>query len=176
MGTWGVGPFDNDCAADIIAGLTKPLRIVETRKSNTSAQYHYNEARVAAQFLLLAHGTDILGGPELLQVVRVLARIRSDADWIADFKSPGTYMARLDQDLDEVLCRMQQCAGCKKSCKEAKRTVADARKLTMAHVESVAKQSRLVRVGRRKPQRHVGKRRKPPEVKHGQVQREVCRR
>ena len=62
MGTWGVGPFDNDCAADIIAGLTKPLHIVETRKSNTSAQYHYNEARVAAQFLVLAHGTDILQG------------------------------------------------------------------------------------------------------------------
>ena len=145
MGTWGVGPFDNDCAADIIAGLTKSLRIVETRKSNTSAQY--NEARVAAQFLVLAHGTDILGGPELLQVVRVLARIRSDADWIADFKSPSTYMARLDQDLDEVLCRMQQCAGCKKFCKEAKRTVADARKVTMAHV---AQRSRLVRVGRGK--------------------------
>ena len=135
MGTWGVGPFDNDGAADMISGLVKPVEIVETRRSNDSAQNYYNEARAAAQFLLLSHGTDILGGPGLLQVVRAIARIRSDAEWISHFRSPGTCMAQLDQELDAVLQRMQQCKGCKEYRREAAKIVDGARKITMADVE-----------------------------------------
>ena len=80
MGTWGEGPFDNDDAADLICRISKPIDIVGNRKSTESARYHYNEARAVVQFLLLAHGTDILGGPELLPCVRACARIRRVAD------------------------------------------------------------------------------------------------
>jgi hypothetical protein len=114
MGTWGVGPFDNDDAADMIAGLVRPVKIVVQRKSNGAAQRYYNEARAAAQFLLLSHGTDILGGPGLLPVVQALARIRSDVEWLSSFDSPRAYMNRLDQELNEVLNRMRKCKGCKK--------------------------------------------------------------
>ena len=139
MGTWGVGPFDNDDASDMIAKLMKPIEIVETRRSNRSAQYHYNEARAAVQILLLSHATDILGGPELLPAVRVLARIRSDTEWIAEFESSADLIDRLNQELDVVLHRMQECKGCKKSHKEACKIADEARNVT------VTKQPRMVR-------------------------------
>ena len=47
MGAWGTGPFDNDGAADMMAGLTEPIRLAAERKTNRSASYHYQEARAA---------------------------------------------------------------------------------------------------------------------------------
>jgi hypothetical protein len=135
MGTWGNGPFDNDDASDVITRLMKPVHIVETRKSNHSASYHYNEARAVVQLLLLSHGTDILGGPSLLHAVKVLARIRSDVVWIADFRSPAAIMARLDQELDAILHRMRQCKGCKEHRQEAQQIADDARKVKLVDVE-----------------------------------------
>ena len=108
MGTWGVGPFDNDDAADMIAKLTKSIQIVEARKD----QYRYNEVRAAAQFILLAHGTDVLGGPGLLQVVRALARIRSDAEWIGGFRTPNTIANALEAEIQAVVLRMHDCKKC----------------------------------------------------------------
>jgi hypothetical protein len=133
MGTWGVGPFDNDDAADMVAKLMKPLERVETQKSNAS--YHYNEARAVSQFLLLSHGTDILGGPGLLQVVRVLARIRSDAEWIAGFRTHVSIMRQLDDELNAVLHRMEQCKGCKEYRREAENIAFDAKKVSLADVK-----------------------------------------
>ena len=119
MGTWGVGPFDNDCAGDLIAKFVKPVDIVATRKSNESASYHYNEARAAAQILLLAHGTDILGGPGLSPVVRALARMRADTEWIGGFRDPKKIAKALDVELDAAFNRIRGCGGCKKTYDKA---------------------------------------------------------
>jgi Domain of unknown function (DUF4259) len=153
MGTWGEGPFDNDDAADLICRLSKPIDIVGSRKNTESARFHYNEARAVVQFLLLAHGTDILGGPELLPCVRALARIRRDAEWIADFRSPDTCMAQIDCELDAVLLELGRCKGCKKDRLEAEEIVEAARTVTMVDVKRAALGMRRVRKHRRKVRR-----------------------
>ena len=99
MGTWGVGAFDNDSAADMVIKLMKPIRIVATRKSSRSASYHYNEARAAAQVVLLAHGSDILGGPDLDLVLRALVRISKDEEWIDNWRDPREIIARLGVEI-----------------------------------------------------------------------------
>lgn len=138
MGTWGTGPFDNDDAADMVAELMEHVRrVADTgrplkrgRKRTTSDDYYL--ARAAAQFVLAAHGTDILGGPGLGPVVRVLARIRMDREWLAHWNSPRKIATALDNELLAVICRMHACKGCHKSIKrpewqELETLVAEAR-------------------------------------------------
>jgi len=114
MGIWGIGPFDTDRASDMIAGLMKPIRLAATRKSDHSAQYHYEEARCAAQLVLVAHGHDILGGASLETVLRALVRIRNDHDWVGGRRHSGPYRRALDQEIDAVLARLDTCKGCRR--------------------------------------------------------------
>jgi len=113
MGSWGTGPFDNDTAADFIA--TKLLRPVQ--KALRSKNVDYSEARACAQFLLLSHGTDVLGGPNLLDVVKLFVMMRSDKEWVSNWNSPRRVAAALDMDLARVFAHMARCKGCRRGGK-----------------------------------------------------------
>ena len=108
MGAWGYGSFDNDTAGDMVAALTKHVtRVADGRKGGD-----YEMARVAAQFLLLAHGTDILGGPGLVDVIRALARMRSNVQYLISAREPKKLAAELEKELKAVMRRMRACRGC----------------------------------------------------------------
>lgn len=110
MGAWGYGPFDNDTAGDMCAALTKHVtRVAEGRKNGD-----YETCRVAAQFLLVSHGTDILGGPGLGEVVRALVRMRCDTDYLLSAREPKKLAAALDMEMTAALARMQACRGCRR--------------------------------------------------------------
>jgi hypothetical protein len=110
MGAWGVGPFDNDTAGDMLAKFRKPIE----RALKSKDDYDYYEARVAAQILVLSHGTDILGGPGLLDVVKLLVMMRSDKEFVSGWKSPRRMAATLDTEIAHVLDVMRLCRGCKR--------------------------------------------------------------
>jgi hypothetical protein len=131
MGSWGTGAFENDAAADFVAGLIDHVHRV-TSKEPVRPRWRsadtYEEARAAGKFILLAHGQDVLGGPSLLDVLRALAHIRGDADWLSNWNAPRSIAAALDIDIDEVLATMRACKGCKaKSRKEAEEIAAAAK-------------------------------------------------
>lgn len=124
MGSWGTGAFENDGASDFVAGLMKHIRRVTEAKRPD----HYEEARAAGKFILMAHGQDILGGPSLLDVLRALVHIRGDEYWLGYWNSPRSIAAALDIDIDEVLAAMRVCKGCKaEHRKEAEKIAAAAK-------------------------------------------------
>ena len=110
MGYWGAGPFDNDDAADIVAGLMKPCRVVAYALTGAEpARSYYPAARVGVQVRLLAHGTDILGGPPLQLCLDALQRIRGDAEWLAGWrKAPNEIKAALDAEIRAVKLAMKK--------------------------------------------------------------------
>lgn len=134
MGTWGVGPFDNDTAGDMVAKLSRMIdRVVNappTARGNGQARALYEEARVAARFVAVAHGTDILGGPSLAPVVQMLCRMRSDDDWLANYRNPREIVGALDDEIRDVLLKIATCKGCGRSLsresKKELRALADA--------------------------------------------------
>lgn len=132
MGAWGFGPFDNDLAADMIFLLTRPIDRA-LAKSVRAARYHYEEARAAAVMTLQAHATDILGGPGLMKSVRILARMRSDDEWLASWKSPRKVANALNHEMENVFLRMLTCRGCRKEAKEASRLIAIAKAVKIPH-------------------------------------------
>ena len=97
MGVYGTGPFENDDASDMVAKLMDPIRRVlkfpvdvplkrsRGKRFRTRASDYYLEARAAAAIVLMAHGTDILGGPSLELVLEALKKMRSDKRWIEDW-------------------------------------------------------------------------------------------
>lgn len=113
MGAWGYGPFDNDDAGDMVAALTKKVRPV--LRSRTDASSYYPEARVAIQFMLLAHGTDILGGPDLDIAIDALVRMRRDVEWLCTAVRPRRLAQAIEGDLAAVLAKMTACKGCRQS-------------------------------------------------------------
>jgi len=113
MGTWGYGPFDSDDAADMIAGLMRPIEKVVALKKAPRA-YQYNQARAACQIILLAHGTDVLDGPSLDKVLRALARMRGDVEWLASWLEPGKLSLELNTELSMVQGHMMVCRNCRK--------------------------------------------------------------
>ena len=115
MGAWGTGPFDNDDAADMVAKIANPVRRVANGNGNDGDYYL---ARAAAQFLLVSHGTDILGGPGLAPVLRALARMRTDREWLMHWNSPRKIAGAIDKELLDVLDRMHRCKGCRRSIKK----------------------------------------------------------
>jgi Domain of unknown function (DUF4259) len=100
MGVWGTGPFDNDDASDMVAELMDPihrvlkfpvdvpLRRTRGKHFRTRASDFYSKARAAAAIILLAHGTDILGGPRLELVLQALKKMRTDKKWIETWGHP----------------------------------------------------------------------------------------
>lgn len=127
MGIWGVGPFDNDDAADMVAKLSTIIdkanaqadrRPLSLSLSLSRARRHYTDARAAAQFVLLARNTDILGGPALQPIVKLLARMRSDAGWLATWKQPAKIAAELEHELDNVMSLISLCKKCRKDRRE----------------------------------------------------------
>lgn len=110
MGTWGTGPFDNDDAADMIAGLARKVhRVVERNDSDD-----YGEARAAAAVIVVAHGTDILGGIGLDVVLKALVKMRENSEWLAGYRRPQQIAEALDKELGAVLAKMRACKGCRK--------------------------------------------------------------
>jgi hypothetical protein len=83
--------------------------------SDKPSRDNYFAARVAAQFLLLSHGTDIFGGPGLVPVAQALVRIRMDGEWLSGWNHPKKIAAALDDELQTVVDRMRGCKGCRKS-------------------------------------------------------------
>lgn len=110
MGAWGYGPFDNDDAGDMAAGLMEKVRKVAEGKR----EYGYFEARAAAQFVVLAHGTDILGGPDISLVVKALARMRTDVGFLMGCREPQKWADAINKELRDVLGRMRACKGCRR--------------------------------------------------------------
>ena len=115
MGTWGSGPFDNDAAGDMAAGMMRRIEPALDHKDVNEARYHYCEARAAAQFVIASHGTDILGGPRIDNVIKLLARMRSDTEWLAGWREPKAVARALDKELLDVIAKMHACKGCRKS-------------------------------------------------------------
>ena len=101
MGTWGVGPFDSDSAGDLIASLMKPIERVVKAKTDRTAQDYYEAARAAAQVIMLAAGTDILGGPSLYTVLDALKRIHTDKEWLRRFRDPRPIYRRTAKEVGE---------------------------------------------------------------------------
>lgn len=119
MGVWGFGPFENDTAADFVAGLQDPVMKVFKMKSDKRARYHYEKARAAAQFLLLSHGTDILGGAPLVLILHLLRRMRLDSEYLSSFRRPKKMAAALNAELNDVVSRINTCKVCRKSIGKA---------------------------------------------------------
>jgi hypothetical protein len=119
MGCWGYGPFDNDPAGDMVARLSQDVKRVVNAKTDSAARYRYETARVGAHVMLLAHGTDILGGPCIELAVKALARMRGDAEWLGSFRAPKKMAETLTEELATFLGRMRGCAGCRKRYKKA---------------------------------------------------------
>lgn len=129
MGSWGTGPFDNDGAADLIAKLMKPIEIALEPK----AQYWaYGDARAACILVATAHGTDILGGPNIQKVLECLQKIRDDEEFIDEWKDPRKIVAALDSDIRKVKRIIAKCEGCKKSAAPAITTQTAQAKITTA--------------------------------------------
>ncbi len=147
MGTWGTGPFDNDDAGDMIAKFVRPVKLVE-HKNN---QFRYNEARAAVQFLLLSHGTDILGGPGLLSAVCALARIRSDTEWLSSYKTPDVLAHNLEVEIYAVVEKMRSCKGCSRS--DVREAEAIGFEATMLPVPPTGRRRELNRSVARRPRR-----------------------
>jgi hypothetical protein len=93
MGYWGYGPFDSDGAADLVAGLMRPVERV--LKGGRDAEAYYGEARAAIELMLCAFGTDILGGPNLGLAKEALDRMLADKAWIERFGDPMKMKASL---------------------------------------------------------------------------------
>lgn len=124
MGAWGEGPFDNDAAGDMVSQLMNPIRVVAARKENggdfvhqVRAQRQYAEARAAARFIVIAHGTDMLGGPSLETVLLALVRIRRDTTWLGSWRTPQRVAKKLDAEIEDVLERMKSCRRCRSTLK-----------------------------------------------------------
>lgn len=127
MGTWGYGPFDSDDAGDMLAKLSRSIERVVNRAADTYASEYYNEARAVAQILLLAHGTDILGGSSLHRPLMALARMRTDAEWLAGYRHPRKLATAIDNEMAAILARMQACKGCRPHMREMAAIVSYAR-------------------------------------------------
>lgn len=123
MGTWGYGPFDNDRAGDMVAKLSQDVKRVVDAKTDAAARYRYDSARAAAQFILLAHGTDILGGPSIELAFRALARMRSDTAWLASMREPKQLAKKLTGEMSAILAHMMTCKGCRKEYKNFKELI-----------------------------------------------------
>jgi Domain of unknown function (DUF4259) len=115
MGTWGFGPFDNDAAGDMVAGLMEPIHRVVGSKTDDRASDYYCEARAAAQFVMSAHGTDILGGPGLDVVFRALLRMRQDTEWISTWGSPRKLVRALNEEIVVLFQVMSHCRQCRRA-------------------------------------------------------------
>lgn len=159
MGCWGYGPFDNDRAGDMIAKLAQDVRRVTEAKTDAAARYRYDSARAAAQFMLLAHGTDILGGPPIEIALRALARMRGDTAWLASMREPKQLAKKLTEEMTAILGHMRACKGCRKKYKKRKN---DFKELVEAatHVKVPKPSSGAWR--RKNPRRKKSKRRSTP--------------
>jgi len=94
MGCWGYEPFDNDGAADMVAGLWEPVR--KLKASGNRASAYYDEARAAIELATVAAGTDILGGPSSLQLgIDALDRMLADEKWIGSAREPEELRASI---------------------------------------------------------------------------------
>ena len=159
MGVWGTGPFDNDSAADLVASMTRRIEPALSDRDPVDARYHYDEARAAAQFVVLAHGTDILGGPDIEKAVWLLARMRSDQEWIASFRDPRKVASALDKEILAVIGKMHACKGCRRRFSKAEwkaleARVADARGAPIPKPQPRPTRVRVTRAKlRRKPKR-----------------------
>jgi hypothetical protein len=103
MGTWGVGPFENDGAADLVANLLNHVHKATKPKKNKTAWHFYEEARAAATLIVSAHGTDILGGPSLETILQLLQRMRSDEKYfIGSFRDPRPIVSALNAEIRKV--------------------------------------------------------------------------
>lgn len=138
MGVWGPGPFDNDGASDLVADLMGsiykvlelpidvPLKRTRGKRFRSRASDHYLEARAAASILLFAHGTDVLGGPPLTQVLEALKKMRGDDDWLSQWDD-GRQRSRfvwelrcsIDKQIRAVERKLRVC--CRRRGKSIKR-------------------------------------------------------
>lgn len=94
MGCWGYEPFDNDGAADMIAGLLDPVRKLLKASGDRASTYYY-EARAAIELATVAAGTDILGGPSLQLGIDALDRMLADEKWIGSATEPEELRASI---------------------------------------------------------------------------------
>ena len=140
MGVWGVGPFDHDGAGDFIAGLYSVIRkVVEApgsrpelkfrkgithaqklvamarwRRKNEIARDFYLDARTNVAVIQVAHGSDILGGPDLILGLQALMRMRQDAEWLASYRQPRMIARALNGEIEQLVERMNRCKGCRR--------------------------------------------------------------
>lgn len=98
MGSWGMGPFENDRAGDMIAGFTKPITKLLCA-SEEHARDHYEEARAAIAIITIAAGSDILGGPDLDDCLAALNRIRNDDAWLDNWKDGNAIRRAIDEQI-----------------------------------------------------------------------------
>lgn len=111
MGSWGTGPFDNDDAANMTASMIDHVKKVVNgsvepatrgRRRGLLVRYHYQAARFGVQVILMARGTDILGGPSLHDCLKALLRIRQDEEWLHDWQDPEQIKSAIDREIVQV--------------------------------------------------------------------------
>lgn len=146
MGCWGHGPFDNDAVCDMVAGLAKKVHAVVEAKTDIVARRDYGEARAVVQFMLVAHGTDILGGPGLDDPLKALARMRSDVEWLGGFRQPKKLAKMIENEMAAILRRMADCKGCRRADKDDKDELNAI--VAKAHATTVPRSSWPIAAGR----------------------------
>lgn len=158
MGTWGTGPFDNDDAADMVAAMAQKVRRVIERNDSDD----YGEARAAAAFVLLAHGTDVLGGPGLDVALKALVKMRENNEWLSGYRRPPEIATALNKEISAVMARMRACKSCRRGHDEA----------DWKELETLARKARRApvppttwRTGSRKPRVSKARRRRIPRIK-----------
>ena len=131
MGVFGTGPFGSDCANEFIDGLydkreahvlaatlTSKIRsAVWSALEATDTSDKYYAARAAAQFVVLAHQQKHL--PSLLDVVRLLSRMRADSEWLSAWRKPKKVAKALDEELSFVIATMRESGSTKEHMRNA---------------------------------------------------------
>lgn len=107
MGCWGYEPFDNDGAADMIAGLLDPVRKLLKASGGMASTYYY-EARAAIELATVAAGTDILGGPSLQLGIDALDCMLADEKWIGSAREPEELRASILRQRRRVVRAMNR--------------------------------------------------------------------
>jgi hypothetical protein len=77
--------------------------------SKPIASDYYCEARASAAIIMLAHGTDILGGPRLELVLQALKKMRSDKEWIKVWRTPKEIKKAIDRQIRAVQRKIRVC-------------------------------------------------------------------
>ena len=103
MGAWGYGPFDNDCASDVIGNVLDPIRKISWAKKP-----EYEEVIAAVHTLLVFKGTEEFESavyaaeiwPTMLR--DKLKDALNDQEWLKNWDDPYAVKVNIRRDLRKL--------------------------------------------------------------------------